>query len=56
MMFLRRSSSFFEGSACSMAFSKRDWYQARENWYIGSMFAIAAIEKKRMDERYATDL
>ena len=22
-----------------------------ENWYIGSMLAIAAIEKKRMDER-----
>jgi len=59
MMWSRRSSSFFDFSpslAWSMARSKSVWYHASENWYIGSMLAIAAIEKKRIDERKATDL
>ena len=45
-----------EGSESAIARMKRSMNQSSEYWYIGSMSASSAMQKKSSDVRYATGL
>ena len=56
MRLVIRFASSSEGSESAIARTKRSMNQSSEYWYMGSMSASSAMQKKSSEVRYATGL